>query len=174
MEAEVRYSGMPQNMVKSLGNHIPVSYTHLDVYKRQLVSHALHVAKYQERPVQVDLCDSKDDGGAVHRCLHSIMHFIEDHAKEAGIPVRFAASKLAAVSYTHLDVYKRQPVHKGCARCGCDQVRVLFKRRQSVPDDKRVRGGDLKGEQGDGGQSPARPGMCAARMEGKARQRRAG
>ncbi|MFR3250297.1 MAG: FeoB small GTPase domain-containing protein, partial [Eisenbergiella sp.] len=61
----------------------------------ELVSHALHVAKYQERPVQVDLCDSKDDGGAVHRCLHSIMHFIEDHAKEAGIPVRFAASKLA-------------------------------------------------------------------------------
>lgn len=61
----------------------------------ELVSHALHVAKYQERPVQVDLCDSKDDGGAVHRCLHSIMHFIEDHAREAGIPVRFAASKLA-------------------------------------------------------------------------------
>lgn len=61
----------------------------------ELVSHALHVAKYQERPVQVDLCDSKDDGGAVHRCLHSIMHFIEDHAKEAGIPVRFAAAKLA-------------------------------------------------------------------------------
>lgn len=61
----------------------------------ELVSHALHVAKYQERPVQVDLCDSNDDGGAVHRCLHSIMHFIEDHAKEAGIPVRFAASKLA-------------------------------------------------------------------------------
>lgn len=61
----------------------------------ELVSHALHVAKYQERPVQVDLCDSKDDGGVVHRCLHSIMHFIEDHAKEAGIPVRFAASKLA-------------------------------------------------------------------------------
>ena len=69
----------------------PVSYTHLDVYKRQ----ALHVAKYQEKPTEIDYCDANDDGGAVHRCLHAIMHLIEDHAAEAGIPVRFAASKLA-------------------------------------------------------------------------------
>ena len=61
----------------------------------ELVDHALHVAKYQERPGRVDFCDSEEDGGAVHRCLHAIMHFIEDHAKEAEIPVRFAASKLA-------------------------------------------------------------------------------
>ena len=61
----------------------------------ELVSHAVHVAKYQEQPKEMDLCDAKDDGGAVHRCLHAIMHLIEDHAKAARIPVRFAASKLA-------------------------------------------------------------------------------
>ena len=61
----------------------------------ELVSHALHVAKYQERPQEIDYCDANDDGGAVHRCLHAIMHLIEDHAEQAEIPVRFAASKLA-------------------------------------------------------------------------------
>ncbi len=60
----------------------------------ELVSHAVHVAKYQERPGRTDFCDKDEHGGAVHRCLHGIMHLIEDHAKEAGIPVRFAASKL--------------------------------------------------------------------------------
>ena len=61
----------------------------------ELISHALHVAKYQEQPTEIDYCDVNDDGGAVHRCLHAIMHLIEDHAAEAKIPVRFAASKLA-------------------------------------------------------------------------------
>ena len=61
----------------------------------ELISHALHVAKYQEKPTEIDYCDANDDGGAVHRCLHAIMHLIEDHAAEANIPVRFAASKLA-------------------------------------------------------------------------------
>ena len=61
----------------------------------ELIDHALHVAKYQERPGRQDFCEADDHGGAVHRCLHSIMHLIEDHAKKADIPVRFAASKLA-------------------------------------------------------------------------------
>ncbi len=60
----------------------------------ELVSHALHVAQYQEKPSRTDFCDKDANGGAVHRCLHGIMHLIEDHAAEAGIPVRFAASKL--------------------------------------------------------------------------------
>lgn len=60
----------------------------------ELVSHALHVAQYQEHPGRVDFCDKNDNGGAVHRCLHGIVHLIEDHANDAGIPVRFAASKL--------------------------------------------------------------------------------
>ena len=60
----------------------------------ELVDHALHIAQYQEAPVRQDFCDKDDHGGAVHRCLHSIMHLIEDHAQRAEIPVRFAASKL--------------------------------------------------------------------------------
>ena len=61
----------------------------------ELVDHALHVAKYQECPGRQDFCSEDDKGGAVHRAMHGIMYLIEDHAKEAGIPVRFAASKLA-------------------------------------------------------------------------------
>ena len=60
----------------------------------ELVEHALHVAKYQERPGRMDFCSEEDHGGAVHRCIHGILHLIEDHAKAAGIPVRFAATKL--------------------------------------------------------------------------------
>jgi ferrous iron transport protein B len=60
----------------------------------ELVAHALHVAQYQEKPSRTDFCDKDQNGGAVHRCLHGIMHLIEDHAAEAGIPLRFAASKL--------------------------------------------------------------------------------
>ena len=60
----------------------------------ELVGHALHVAKYQERPGRMDFCSEEDHGGAVHRCIHGIIHLIEDHAKAAGIPVRFAATKL--------------------------------------------------------------------------------
>ena len=60
----------------------------------ELARHALHVAKYQEKPGRTDFCDMNDHGGAVHRCLHAIMHLIDDHAKAAGIPVRFAATKL--------------------------------------------------------------------------------
>ena len=60
----------------------------------ELVDHALHVAQYQERPGRTDFCDKGDHNGAVHRCLHGIMHLVEDHAKAADIPLRFAASKL--------------------------------------------------------------------------------
>lgn len=60
----------------------------------ELIKHAIHIAKYQEHPGRQDFCDENDFGGAVHRCIHSIAHLIEDHAEAAGIPVRFAASKL--------------------------------------------------------------------------------
>ena len=69
----------------------------------ELIEHALHVAKYQEKPGRQDFCDAEDHGGAVHRCLHGIMHLIEDHAKKAGIPVRFAAAKLAEGDHLILD-----------------------------------------------------------------------
>ncbi|MBO7499028.1 MAG: ferrous iron transport protein B [Bacteroidaceae bacterium] len=60
----------------------------------ELVEHAVHVAYYQEVPARQDFCSKDDHGGAVHRCLHSIMHLIEDHAERAGMPLRFAAGKL--------------------------------------------------------------------------------
>ena len=59
----------------------------------ELVKHALHIAQYQERPTRQDFCDKRDHNGAVHRCLHGVIHLIEDHAERAGLPVRFAASK---------------------------------------------------------------------------------
>ena len=60
----------------------------------ELIRHALHIAKYQEKPQRQDFCDADDHGGAVHRCLHAVIHLIEDHAEHVGLPVRFAASKL--------------------------------------------------------------------------------
>ncbi len=60
----------------------------------ELIKHAMHVARYREKPGRNDFCDKDKNGGAVHRCLHGIMHLIEDHAKEADIPLRFAAAKL--------------------------------------------------------------------------------
>ena len=59
----------------------------------ELVDHAVHVAKYQERPGRMDFCSEDDHGGAVHRCIHAVVHLIEDHAVQAGLPVRFAATK---------------------------------------------------------------------------------
>ncbi len=60
----------------------------------ELVRHAVHIARYQEKPQRQDFCGKEDHGGAVHRCLHATVHLIEDHARRAGLPVRFAAGKL--------------------------------------------------------------------------------
>ncbi|MBQ9467582.1 MAG: ferrous iron transport protein B [Clostridia bacterium] len=60
----------------------------------ELIDHAVHVARFRERPVAQDLCGEEDNGGAVHRCIHSVEHLIEDHARDAGLPLRFAACKL--------------------------------------------------------------------------------
>lgn len=60
----------------------------------ELIEHAMHVAKYQEKPVRKDFCDPEDGGSALHRCMHGIMHLIEDHTKNADIPIRFAAAKV--------------------------------------------------------------------------------
>ncbi len=60
----------------------------------ELVEHAMHIAYYQEKPLRQDFCGPEDHGGAVHRCIHAVIHLIEDHARAAGLPVRFAASKL--------------------------------------------------------------------------------
>lgn len=81
MEHELGVPVVPISAAKNEGIH-------------ELVNHAIHVAKYQERPGRLDFCDENDRGGAIHRCLHSIMILIDDHAKAAGIPERFAATKL--------------------------------------------------------------------------------
>ncbi len=80
MEHELGIPVVPISAAKNEGIH-------------ELVDHALHVAKYQERPGRLDFCD-ENDNGAIHRCLHSIMILVADHAKAAGIPERFAATKL--------------------------------------------------------------------------------
>ena len=71
----------------------------------ELVEHAVHIAKYQEKPLRQDFCDQNDNGGAVHRCIHAVMHLIEDHADHAGLPVRFAAGKLIEGD----EIIKKQP-----------------------------------------------------------------
>ena len=60
----------------------------------ELKRHAVHIARYQEAPLRQDFCSKDDHGGAVHRCLHAVIHLIDDHAQRAGLPVRFAASKI--------------------------------------------------------------------------------
>lgn len=76
----------------------------------ELVEHAIHVAKYQECPPKKDYCDINDNGGAVHRCLHSIMHQIEDHSAENHLPLRFCASKCAEGDE---DIIKRLNLNAG-------------------------------------------------------------
>ena len=80
MEAMLGVPVVPISAAKNQGVH-------------ELVDHALHVAKYQEKPQRQDFCDENDHNGAVHRCLHAVIHLIADHAKAAGVPLRFAASK---------------------------------------------------------------------------------
>lgn len=97
MMDEVRENGgsvLINEMEKLLGIPVvPISAAKNEGIE-ELISHSYHVAKYQEKPGRVDFCSSEDGNGAIHRCIHGIMHLIEDHAKSADIPVRFAASKL--------------------------------------------------------------------------------
>lgn len=72
----------------------------------ELVSHALHVAKYQEKPLRQDFCDPGEKNGAVHRSIHAVMHLIEDHSEESGIPIRFAATKLIEGDRSVIDALK--------------------------------------------------------------------
>ena len=98
MMDEVRENG-GSILVNEMENMLGIPVVPISAAKNEgideLIAHALHVAKYQEKPGRIDFCSAQEKGGAVHRCLHGIMHLIEDHAKKADIPVRFAASKLA-------------------------------------------------------------------------------
>lgn len=97
MMDEVRGNGgaiLVNEMERMLGIPVvPISAAR-DEGIEELIEHAVHVAKYQEGPARQDFCDKEDYGGAVHRCLHGIMHLVEDHAEASGLPVRFAASRL--------------------------------------------------------------------------------
>ena len=81
MEARLGVPVVPISAAKNEGIH-------------ELIEHAIHVAHYQERPLRQDFCDEQDHGGAVHRCLHGIIHLVQDHAEKAGLPLRFSASKV--------------------------------------------------------------------------------
>lgn len=97
MMDEVRSSGGSvriNEMERELGIPVvPVSAARGDGIQ-ELIEHAVHIAKFRERPLRQDFCDKDDFGGAVHRCLHSIMHLVEDHAAEASLPSRFVASRI--------------------------------------------------------------------------------
>ena len=81
MEAMLGVPVIPISALKNEGVH-------------ELVQHAVHIAKYQEKPKRYDFCGEEDHNGAVHRALHAISHLIQDHAERAGLPLRFAASKV--------------------------------------------------------------------------------
>ena len=81
----------------------------------ELVRHAIHIAKYQERPGRQDFCDENDFGGSVHRCIHAVSHLIEDHAKLAVVPIRFAATKIIEgdaliLEQLHLDENEKEAI----------------------------------------------------------------
>lgn len=106
----------------------------------ELVNHALHVATYQERPGRLDFCDVNDYGGVVHRCLHAVMHLIEDRAKRAQIPLRFAATKLVegdplVVEALHLDANELEAiehiVHQMETERGLDRAAAIADMRFS-------------------------------------------
>lgn len=99
-------------LINRMERHLGVPVVPISAAKNEgvneLVEHALHVAKYQERPERQDFCGENDHGGAVHRCLHAIMHLIEDHAAAAQIPLRFAATKLVEGDQRVCDALKLQ------------------------------------------------------------------
>ena len=87
----------------------------------ELIRHAVHIAHYQEKPLRKDFCDENDHGGAVHRCIHAIVHLIDAKAKAAKLPVRFAASKVIegdslVIDALHLDGEEKEMLEHIIAR----------------------------------------------------------
>ena len=88
----------------------------------EVVRHALHVARYEEKPMRHDFCSAEDHGGAVHRCLHAIMHLVEDHASRAAIPLRFAASKLIEGDQPIIEALQLNPNERGTGEHSLQQM----------------------------------------------------
>ncbi len=110
MMDEVRQNGGTIN-INALEAHLGVPVIPISASKNEgigeLIDHVIHVARYRECPGRLDFCDADgEDDGAVHRCIHAIIHLIEDHAKRAHIPVRFAATKLVEKDQLILDALK--------------------------------------------------------------------
>lgn len=110
MMDEVRQNGGTIN-INALEAHLGVPVIPISASKNEgigeLIDHVIHVARYRECPGRLDFCDADgEDDGAVHRCIHAIIHLIEDHAKRAHIPVRFAATKLVEGDSLILDALK--------------------------------------------------------------------
>ena len=84
--------------INAMENMLGVPVVPISAAKNQgvdeLVKHAVHIAKYQEKPLKNDFCNKEDFNGAVHRAIHGVIHLIQDHAENAQIPVRFATSKI--------------------------------------------------------------------------------
>ncbi len=78
----------------------------------ELVAHAIHIAHFQEKPLRQDFCDEDENGGAVHRCIHAVIHLIQDHCEREDVPVRFAASKLVEGDETILEMLKLEESEK--------------------------------------------------------------
>ena len=103
MEAMLGVPVVPISAAKNEGVH-------------ELINHAIHVAYYQEKPLKQDFCEENDHNGAVHRCIHAVIHLIEDHAKSAGIPVILDAKRgdigksSAAYATAAYDVFKADAV----------------------------------------------------------------
>ncbi|MBQ1906572.1 MAG: ferrous iron transport protein B, partial [Firmicutes bacterium] len=72
----------------------------------ELTEHAVHVARFREKPGRIDFCDEKQHGGAVHRSIHAVSHLISDHAEQAGLPVRFTATDLLSGNTAYLPELK--------------------------------------------------------------------
>lgn len=98
MMDEVRVNGgtiLVNNLEEMLGIPVVPIAASKNEGIAELIEHAIHVAKFRERPGRMDFCEEDGtDRGAVHRCIHGVVHLIEDHAQRAQIPVRFAATKL--------------------------------------------------------------------------------
>ncbi len=97
MMDEVRNNGgsiMINEMEKALGIPVVAISASRNEGIDELIRHAVHIAKYQEKPKRLDFCDEHDHNGAVHRAIHGIMNLIQDHAEKGHIPLRFAATKV--------------------------------------------------------------------------------
>lgn len=115
MMDEVRGNGgsiRVNEMEKILGLPVVPISAYRNEGVEELLQHAVHIAKYDEKPLRQDFCDPEDYGGAVHRCLHGIMHLVEDHAQRAGLPLRFAASKLIEGDNDVLEALNLSPNEK--------------------------------------------------------------